>query len=1121
MDAAANLRNNTAMALMCKAKRQGDGGSGEEETVAASTEYTGSPPPSGSLLAEEETGPAFQASFLLQDRVGDENDESLTIRSATTTTKESHVVASSSRTFSSSSSSSSSSAGNMSTMMSSWRKKVQEKLHQRGHEENLLQASFDRSRYASNHVILISGASGTGKTRLAKTLQQDSRVVGDGVGGGGYFLSGKFDQLQRAAPYTAYVNAFTNWTFQVQNRGPQELQRVQRAIEQAVGTETGVLTGMIPALEAVLSRPNGAGAGAGGTDQNGLANSNNGGALHRFMFVFASFIRAMCSPERPLVLLLDDLQFADMCSLDLFYHLASDQKNKGLVLLGTCDDTVQSDSYLASKLRDLEAFNKTKITNIQLRNLEQEEIGLLLEDTMQLDVRDNAMLSKLLFRRTGGNISFVIEFMIWLQDTGVVSMSDSLGGRWAVDEARLSEMTGTCCGACNFLLDIMDSLPKKHQEVLKVAACMGTVLNETLIGYALDFELVEDILEDLKKRGLLWKATSTSAYEFDHDGIQDAAYKLIPKEERELFHLEIGRRTWRKLITEEVDKYIFTILSQMYIGRNLIKRDQEQTAVAHLCLHAAKKAARASTFRVAGVYLDFALGLMDERRWRTDYELMLALHNASAEMEMCRANFDRMNEVLTETLRHARVLKDKHQAYMTQIYALSSQRQQHKAVEIGIEVLRGLGERMPRKVRLFNVMTEYHCVKKLLNGKSDEQILRMDKMVDESKLKVLLILNAMLLPAMMERPDLAPLVLLKTLKITLQHGLSVLASISFAAYSVFCLNVNLAEANRFARLGLILLERYKVVEYLPIVYAAVYGATFAWSRPLRESLAPLLEGNRIGVMTGNLEYAGICANQYCFNALDASVPLDEICLRWQGFNESLTTNKQATLHQMLSPCMQCIHEYMGCGTDPTSNRPTVTDLDEAYRLAVENNSMSEIFGVRFCRMVLNYLFEDYEAAYGDCLTWNDIKMVPPTLEQSSSTFFVGMVRIHMAQYKRDVGRNRRIVKACLRRFRRWALGGPQNFMGQAFLLEAELASLHGKKEESTFQKYICAIAMFKANSFLHFAGVANVRLARHLERSGQKAAARKYWEEARDYYAQWKAHALVNRVDEMLKRYPH
>ena len=181
-----------------------------------------------------------------------------------------------------------------------------------------------------SEVVLLSGPLGSGKTRLAQVLQQPA------VQSGGYFLSGKFDRLHldRPAPYTAFCEAFADWAREVRHRGPTVVNNIRESLHKALGpSEAAVLVRMIPEVGVLCGLdsgidhddtdhhtdglPNGEGHHHNNDTTTPSHNSSNTGnkakaedAIQRFVFVFRTFLRAISSPEHPLVLLLDDLHWA-------------------------------------------------------------------------------------------------------------------------------------------------------------------------------------------------------------------------------------------------------------------------------------------------------------------------------------------------------------------------------------------------------------------------------------------------------------------------------------------------------------------------------------------------------------------------------------------------------------------------------------------------------------------------------------------------------------------------------------------------------------------------------------------------------------------------------------------
>jgi predicted ATPase len=133
----------------------------------------------------------------------------------------------------------------------------------------------------------------------------------------------------------------------------------------------------------------------------------------------------------------------------------------------------------------------------------------------------------------------------------------------------------------------IQNMSQKEQEVLKVAACLGSEVDEALIANVLGYP-IRRILEAAVESGIVCMEQRLGLFMFVHDILQSAIYNLIPQSEMELFHLEIGRRMWRVLNQQELDKYLFVLLSQLYIGRRRIRREKERSRVASLCLYAKK-----------------------------------------------------------------------------------------------------------------------------------------------------------------------------------------------------------------------------------------------------------------------------------------------------------------------------------------------------------------------------------------------------------------------------------------------------------------------------------------------------------------------------------------------------
>jgi predicted ATPase len=893
--------------------------------------------------------------------------------------------------------------------------------------------------------------------------------------------------------------AFTEFTALVVERGDEAIAAVSSAIHAAVGNEVSVLTSMIPSLERIVGQTN---------DSASKAKADS--AIQRFVFVFRMFMRAVCSPQQPMVILVDDLQWADPCSLDLLTSLVADTRNEGLVLVGTCRDNIAPSSYFSAKLREMEDKDHVEITSISLQNFSESSIVSLLSNTLSLSFLKSVALAEIVLRQTQGNIFYVIEFIRWLQDGDLLSY-DYDSASWGWDDEEIS-LTINICKVGDFLVDKLEQLPRDTKEVLKAAACLGSHVDEELIEYVLK-KPVYCILKEAAAKGVLKYNELSGSYVFEHDGIQEAAYRLIPAQDLELFHLEIGRRLWRSFDTFELDQHIFVLLSQVNIGRRLLTREKERTAVATLCLHAGKKAAKSSTFRTASIYLNLGIELLDSRSWRDDYDLTLALYNAAAEMEMCTANFERMEQLLEKVFLHARNAEDKVQAYGTKIYALGVSDRSVEAIDTGILVLKGLGEHFPSRNCKAHMISEMRTVKKLLKGKSDEQLLRLPQVENKEKLAAMSILQVLYLNALTSRPDFAPLVTLKVLKLTLQYGLSVFAAAAFSTYGMLLVGAlgEIDDAFRFGELSLVLLERFEAIEYLPRVYAAFYGCIYPWKKPIRGTVEPLLHAHQVGMQTGDVLFAGLCANIYCFNAMDAGTPLGVIEREWRGFQEAMLSCGQKALVRMAMPAVQTVHHYMGLSEDPLSGKGDIFDYDEALQHAIKQQGVINVLGIRLNRMMVAYVFNDYVLAAANTIEEKDYWKMPPTFERVSCFFMGSMVALAVAREGKEIRKNLKFAKNAVKVFKVWAIHSPHNCLDRLFLLEAELASVSGQNAKA-YEKYVCAIAMTAHSGFRMMDALANERAARHLLAVGEVLDAEPYFRRACSSYDDWGGKAKLVRL---------
>ena len=136
----------------------------------------------------------------------------------------------------------------------------------------------------------------------------------------------------------------------------------------------------------------------------------------------------------------------------------------------------------------------------------------------------------------------------------------------------------------------LNRLPLDTQMALQQLACLGNIAPVRTLSLILA-KSAEEVGADL------WEAVRLElvehlegSYQFVHDRVQEAAYSLIPEEQRDEAHLRIGRRLAAHILPEQREEAIFDIVNQFNRGASLITSRDEREQVAELNLLAGKRA---------------------------------------------------------------------------------------------------------------------------------------------------------------------------------------------------------------------------------------------------------------------------------------------------------------------------------------------------------------------------------------------------------------------------------------------------------------------------------------------------------------------------------------------------
>ncbi len=334
---------------------------------------------------------------------------------------------------------------------------IPEKLYGREQETETLVQAFERASSGTTELMLVTGYPGVGKSAIVNEVHKPITEKR------GYFISGKFDQYQRDIPYYAFIQAFKEFVSMVLAEKEKELAAWKEKILKAVGNIGKVLTDVIPNLELVIG------------NQPDIPELAPAETRNRFNYVFENFVKAVSQEEHPVVLVLDDLQWADSASLNLLRVLMGDHENQHLLFIGAYRDNEVSPSHpLMMALEEMKKESAV-VSTITLQNLCFENVSNLISDALQYpgSVQE---LAALVCEKTQGNAFFVHQFLKSLYEENLLrfehppSVENKGGWQWDISEIK---KTGITDNVVELMAAKIRKLPAGTQEVLKLAACIG------------------------------------------------------------------------------------------------------------------------------------------------------------------------------------------------------------------------------------------------------------------------------------------------------------------------------------------------------------------------------------------------------------------------------------------------------------------------------------------------------------------------------------------------------------------------------------------------------------------------------------------------------------------------
>ncbi|MDJ0704810.1 MAG: serine/threonine-protein kinase PknK [Leptolyngbyaceae cyanobacterium MO_188.B28] len=751
---------------------------------------------------------------------------------------------------------------------------IPEKLYGREAEVQTLLDAFERIAKGHSEMMLVAGFSGIGKTAVVNEVHKPiTRQQG-------YFIKGKFDQFDRAIPFSAIVQAFRSLMGQVLSESDANLTRWKEKILEAVAKNGQVIIDVIPELERVIGQ------------QPAVPKLSGVAAQNRFNLIFGNFIRVFTTKAHPLVIFLDDLQWADSASLSLLKLLMDVSEADCLLILGAYrNNEVFSAHPLMLTLNEIQK-QRANINTLTLAPLNQVDITRLVADTLRCSTEIAAPLSQLVYQKTQGNPFFATQFLRGLHQDGWITFTppqSPLGkggsqGGWQCDLAQVRQLALTD-DVVEFMVGRLRKLPKATQAALKLAACIGNRFDLATLAMVCE-ESQDEAATDLWRalqEGFVVPESETYkffqgdereekkieavsvGYRFLHDRVQQAAYCLIPDNQKQAIHCQIGQLLLQRISPEAREERIFEIVNQLNYGDALITEQSERDQLAQLNLLAGRKARLGTAYQAAHEYAAIGLTLLGGDAWRRKYEITLKLHEIAAEAAAITSDSDAMNQWINAVIDNGKSFLDQVDVYIIKIQFLTTQNNFLEAISCGQSALKKIGIDFPDSVTSANLKQAIEEVNALTCDLTIEQLLHLPAMVDTEKLAIIKIAGRMIPACYLANSSLFPLLACLQVKLSLQYGNSPISSTGYADYGIFILNFqkDIATSNQFGQLAYHLASTSKDKNIYAVTFVPIGLYLYHHQYHLRQTLPIFEVGYQAALEIGKFEYAGHHGQGFC------------------------------------------------------------------------------------------------------------------------------------------------------------------------------------------------------------------------------------------------------------------
>ncbi|MBT9310651.1 trifunctional serine/threonine-protein kinase/ATP-binding protein/sensor histidine kinase [Leptothoe kymatousa] len=1016
-----------------------------------------------------------------------------------------------------------------------------------------LEKSFQQSCQGPTQVALIAGSSGSGKSALVNGLKPflyNQRAT---------FFAGKFEQFQQSPlPYAALTSALSHWVDQVLTLPEDQFQQWCDRIRIAVGVNGQLLIDLIPALRTLIG------------DQPPVPELPPTESQKRFEWVFLSFMQVLCTPEQPLVLFLDDLQWADRGTLQLIELMVREESLQHLFLIGAYRHTeLDTPHPLHGLLQYLEKAERSQ--KILLPPLDVDQVGQLISDSFRCDDAAAQSLAKLIHQKTSGYPFFVNQLLRTLHQDQLITLgtasmgsgSEVLQWRWDLDQIRTYNSTEN---VAQLVLQSLGQLSELTQTILSWAACWGTQFELATLARLMaqanaptlapiqslsltdaQVELYRHLLPAIQNNLIVPTASfvlPTSeeclvpqptanvvipAFKFIHDQVQQTALERLSDQQTQEIHLHIGRylsqqdraAEHRPSNNSSPELSTFRQVDYLNQGQPLITDGDEKQHLAQLNLAAGKKAMATTAYASASSYFNMGLQNLPAQPWQAQPQLTFDLTYSLAEAQQRQGQFEPSEALIKTMLAQLTSPLDQAQVIHLLILQYTLQARYEEAIAIGRQALDLLGFSVPTTNLEPVVEQQLTDFKAQLGDRPVASLLNNSPIESPTIRAAVKILGTLQPTAYRTNPQLFMWVVSTIITLAIHHGDAPEVCYAYGAYGILLSGLwgEYARGHEFGQMSLELSR--KLNNPMQECKACMVLGSFLnhWLYPLHTTEAIYHDGYYAGLASGELQYVGYSLSYQGYHFFYQGQPLANILTELPNYLALTQKHQNQWATDALWGCERILRNLMGETASADSFDLDTGSEKEYLTRTIGHQSHNPLARYYILKAYVLYLYGDYAQAL-TCVEQAQalLDYVVGTVAIPEYTFISALTLAALFPHAAPETQTAYWAQITQhqQQLQDWASHCAANFEHKALLVAAEIERLQDRPWPA-MELYEQAIASAHGYRCLPNEALARERAADLLHSRQQLENAQFFRQKAHQLYQRWGAQS---KVALMAKQYP-